>query len=155
MNGGPAVHCRAEQHLSVAKGRGRRRASAAVEFAVIVPFLTLLALGMIEVTRAIQVKDALTDAARSGCRQAIKPATASAAVQADINHNLTSAGIPNAYATITILVNGKTADALTAVKGDQVTVKVTVPVTKVGWLTPIFFSGQSVESEIVIMMRQG
>ena len=138
-------------------GRGRRlrRATAAVECAVIIPFLALIALGMIEITRAVQVKDILTDAARSGARQAIRPAAANASVTADINNNLTNANIPTAYATITILVNGKAVDALTAVKGDQITVKVSVPVTNVGWITPIFFSQSSVESETVVMMRQG
>ena len=132
-----------------------RRGAAAVEFAVIVPFLTLIALGMIEITRAVQVKDLLTDAARSGCRQAIRPATATAAVTAAINTSLTNANIPTSYATITLLVNGKAVDVLTAVQGDQITVKVAVPVNQVGWITPIFFSQSSVESESVFMMRQG
>jgi len=150
------MHSRmAKNGMTRGRGQYRRRASAAVEFAVIAPFLALLALGIVEVTRAIQVKNALTDAARSGCRLAIRPATASAAVQADINNNLTDAGIPSASVTITILVNGSPADALTAVQGDQVTVKVAVPVSQVGWITPMFFSQQSVESQTVIMMRQG
>ncbi len=136
-------------------GRGTRRGAAVVEFAVIAPFLVAVTMGMIEVTRAVQVKDILTDAARSGCRLAALPATSNSAVTANVNTILTAAGISPSLATITIRVNGKVADVITATQGDQVSVQVAVPVDQVGWVTPVFFSRQSVESETLVMMRQG
>jgi Flp pilus assembly protein TadG len=132
-----------------------RRGTAAVEFAVIASFLVLLAMGTIEVTRAVQVKDMLTDAVRSGCRLAIQPGTANAAVTANINQVLTNAGIPIADVTVTVQVNGVTADASTAIKGDRISVKISLPVADVGWVTPRFFTGTSVESETLVMKRQG
>ena len=62
-----------------------RRGAAVVEFAVIAPFLVAIMLGMFEVTRALQVKNYLTDAARSGCRIAIQPGSTTQSVTDNIN----------------------------------------------------------------------
>jgi Flp pilus assembly protein TadG len=137
------------------KPAAARHGAAVVEFAVIAPFLTMIALGMIEVTRAIQVKDVLTDAVRSSCRLAILPGSDNAAVTSNINTLLNNAGIPPDYVTITIQVNGQTADVKTAVQGDKVAVQLAVPLDKVSWITPLFFTDQSVDSETLTMMRQG
>jgi Flp pilus assembly protein TadG len=137
------------------KPAASRPGSAVVEFAVIAPFLATIALGMIEVTRAVQVKDVLTDAVRSGCRLAALPGSDNTAVTNNISTILNNAGIPPAYATITIQVNGKTADVKTAVQGDKVSVQLAVPINKVNWITPLFFTNQSVDTETLTMMRQG
>ncbi len=111
---------------------------------------------MVELGRAVQVRDMLTDAVRSGGRLAIQPGAASAAVEANINQLLANAGIPSGAATITIQVNGKSADVATAVKGDQISVRVGVPADTVGWLVNgWFFNNSMIESETLIMMRQG
>ena len=133
----------------------RRRAIAAVEFAVVAPFLVLLATGTFEVARGIIVRQVLTDAARKACRTGALPGKASAAVTADVNDILTDNSIATSAATITILVNGQTADASTAQQGDQVSVKVSVPFNKVNWTPLFFFTNASVESETLVMMRQG
>lgn len=132
-----------------------RFGSAAVEFAVIVPFLVLVSMAMIEVTRGVQVKNTLTDAARSGCRLAIQPGTTNAAVVSNINQLMTNAGIAASLVTITIQVNGKTVDVGTAVQGDQISVMVAVPVDALGWVTPRIITQQTIASETLIMMRQG
>jgi Flp pilus assembly protein TadG len=46
----------------------KRRGVAAVEFALVAPLLCMAFLGMIEVGRAIQVQQVLTNAVREGCR---------------------------------------------------------------------------------------
>jgi Flp pilus assembly protein TadG len=48
-----------------------RRGQALVEFALLLPFLLLLLLGVIEMGRAWNVKQVLTDAAREGARLAV------------------------------------------------------------------------------------
>jgi Flp pilus assembly protein TadG len=45
-----------------------RKGTAAVEFALVAPLLCGLILGMLELGRAIQVQQALTNAVREGCR---------------------------------------------------------------------------------------
>jgi hypothetical protein len=51
-------------------------------------------------------------------------------------------------------VNGVAADASTAQRGDQVSVKVSIPASQVLWLAPFFLNNQSIESETMVMMRQ-
>lgn len=46
----------------------KRRGVAAVEFALVAPVLCMAFLGMIEIGRAIQVQQVLTNAVREGCR---------------------------------------------------------------------------------------
>jgi len=50
-----------------------RRGAATVEFAVVVPIFILLMLGMIELGRALQVQQRLTNASREGARVLTRP----------------------------------------------------------------------------------
>jgi Flp pilus assembly protein TadG len=136
----------------------RRRGLAVVEFAVIAPLLVFLTLGAIELARGLMVKAVLSDAARKGCRTAVLPVGPSsgtnAAIQSDINAVLNANSITSSYATVTILVNGKAVDASTAQIGDQISVKLSVPVSRVAWITPLFLPASAIESDTLIMMRQ-
>lgn len=145
---------RALERTQCSPNRLARRGAAAVEFAVIAPFLVAIMLGMIEVTRAIQVKNYLTDTARSGCRLAVKSGSTTQAVKDNINTVLTSNGLDSSYATISVLVNNKDVDLSTANQYDQISVKISLPISKVNWLTPLFFSSTVVESESLVMMHQ-
>jgi Flp pilus assembly protein TadG len=133
--------------------RRPRRGSAAVEFAVIAPVLVILVLGMLEVTRAVQVKNYLTDAARSSCRIAIQPGKNTQNVTDNITTVLTGDGINASYATATILVNGQNVDVNTAKKYDQISVKISIPISKVSWVGLVYFTNSQVESETLIMMH--
>lgn len=132
-----------------------RRAIAAVEFAVLAPFLFTLATGAFEVGRGIMVRQILTDAARKACRTGALPGEANSNITSDVNDILSDNSVPTSAATITILVNGNSVDASTAQQGDQVSVKVAVPFNKVSWTPLFFFTNASVESETLVMMRQG
>lgn len=131
----------------------KRIGGATVEFAVIATILVTLFLGTVEVTRAIQVKNYLTDTARSGARTAIQPGTTTATITSTINSILTADGLTATDATITVQVNGVTADASTAVRGDKISVRISIPYNKVNWVTPYFIPSTSVESESLAMMR--
>lgn len=135
--------------------RKQRRGAAAVEFAVIAPFMIALAVGMMEVTRAVQVKNYLSDASRAACRLAAVPGSTTTSVQANAKQVLTNYGIDPSAATITIKVNDKAADPSTAVQNDKVSVQVSVPLSKVGWVSPYFISNTSIASETLSMLRQG
>ena len=133
--------------------RKLRRGTAAVEFAVIAPVFVTLTMGMMEVTRAIQVKSYLTDAARSSCRLATQPGSSNSTVTANINTILTSNGLNPSDATITIQVNGNTADVNTAQKYQPVSVKIAIPISKVSWVPLSIFSSSSLTSETLVMMH--
>jgi Flp pilus assembly protein TadG len=138
--------------------RYRRRGAATVEFCLIATFLLVpLLLGMFEFARAWMVKETLSDAAQKACRMGMLPARNSTDITNEVNdimHDQLPSLSPSDY-TVTILVNGAAADASTAQKGDQISVKVGVPVAKVAWTTTIFLTATTLESETVVMMRQG
>jgi len=146
---------RPESTCKSRSARGRRRAAAIVEFAMVVPLLALMLNGITEVGRAIMVRQFLNDAVRKACRTGVLPNRANSDITKDINDILKDNSIDTSIATITILVNGNAVDASTAKKNDQISVKVSVPFANVSW-TPAFFLGSSaVESETLSMMRQG
>jgi Flp pilus assembly protein TadG len=131
----------------------RRRGGAAVEFALVSPFLVAVLLGMFEISRAILVKETLSDAAQQGCRTASHTGMANSNVTADVNNVMSAAGF-SGY-TVTILVNGTAGDVANAQRYDQVSVKISVPDSQVFWVSTFFIPGNTVESETVVMMRQG
>ncbi len=70
-----------------------RRGSAAVECAVILPLVVLLALGALELGSAIVAQHTLEEAARAGCRiHTVKEATTEQ-VKEIVKQSLTNAGI--------------------------------------------------------------
>jgi len=140
---------RIQQHVRCHKRRG----IAAVEFAILAPFLVYLTLGTLEISRGIMVTQALNDAARRGCRTGIQGGTSTATIQADAQAAIKEVPIA-AATTVTVLVNANSVDASTAVHGDAITVQVSVPFSAVSWTTSIFLSGDTLVSEKVVMMRQ-
>jgi Flp pilus assembly protein TadG len=134
--------------------RAPRKGLAVVELAIIVPVLVFLTIGMIEVARGLMVKETLSNAARKGCRTGILPTGTTNSISADINQVLTDNNIASSNATITVMVNGKVVDASTAVQHDQISVKVSIPVSQVAWITPFFLPGSDIESDTMVMMRQ-
>ena len=131
-----------------------RTGAVVVEFAIVISLLVFLTLGMIELARGMMVKETLTDAARKGCRTGILPNPTNSAVTADINAVLTNNNITASSATIQILVNDKAADVSTAKSSDKISVRVSIPVSQVAWITPMFLPATDIESEIVTMMSQ-
>jgi hypothetical protein len=141
-----------------------RRAAAVVEFAVVAPFIFFLALGMFEIGRGIMIKQVLNDAARKACRKGVLPGKSNSDITAQITDILADNGLSLVTPTITIRVGaeaaapitGSVVDASTARAGlDFVSVKVGLPISKVYWISTYFLSGSTVESETVVMLRQG
>lgn len=130
-----------------------RRGVAAVEFALILPFLMVLVLGMIEIGRAIIVKEALSDAAQMGCRTAALPGKTSSDVMGHIATVMSDNGLTG-Y-TVTVQVNGTNANASAAKRNDKLTVRVSIPISQVFWVSTTFLRPTATVSATVHMMRQG
>src|SRR5208282_221193 len=64
---------RAPGRTPTAARRARRRGVAAVELAILAPFLGVLVMGMFEMGRLVMVKDILTDSVRKGGRTGATP----------------------------------------------------------------------------------
>jgi Flp pilus assembly protein TadG len=134
---------------------GPRRGAVAAEFALFLPLLATLTIGMFEVGRGILAKELLCDAARDGARAAALPNTSTADVQSEVTAVLKDHGITSPKVKVTVLVNDKAADASTAVRNDKIAVSVSIPTSEVAWTSSFFFLGsQAIQSEAVTMMRQ-
>jgi Flp pilus assembly protein TadG len=110
----------------------KRAGTTLVEFAVVIPIFLLFVFGLIEVGRAFMVTHVLTNAARAGCRQGILESSATSDVNATVSSLLTAQGIKGATTTVT--VNGVVADVSTAKPSDDITVKVSAPVSSITWV---------------------
>ena len=74
----------------------RRRAAAAVEFAVVAPLLLLFLLGIVEYGRLLMVAQITTNGSREGARYAVQADATPAEVDAYTRTYLTQAGVPAA-----------------------------------------------------------
>jgi len=156
---------------------GRRRSrlgTAAVEFALIAPLFWILIVGMFEVSRALMVKEILTDSARKACRTAILPGAgwndvANGAAGSELYDILvTDNGFTWSNITPQIIVTDTSGNSTTLTGGDTnkvlqnatwgstIAVKVSIPASATTWGPGyIFITSTEIESETVIMMRQG
>ncbi len=155
------------------RGTGRT-AAAAVECAIVSIFILAPLLGgMFELGRAMLAKETLCNAARKGCRTGIMKQYGSS----DIYNDALNIMQDNGYGTnlfnpappgggsgsgyigaINITVtdpNGNSlSDALDAPPGSTVTVQVSIPVSSVLWVSSFFLSATSLESDVIVMMKQ-
>jgi Flp pilus assembly protein TadG len=101
----------------------RRRGTATVELAVCLPLLVILALGAIEATNAIFLKERVTAAAYEGARKATTPGKTTDDATTAAQNVLTQFGISGGTITVTPAVG----TATTA--GAQVSVSISVPLS--------------------------
>src|SRR5437879_4600036 len=71
----------------------QRRAAALVETAIVLPLLLLLILGIIELGRAVMVKEILVNGAREGARAAVLASATDSGVNSVVDEYMTNAGI--------------------------------------------------------------
>ena len=107
--------------------------TAAVEFAIVAPVFFLFVFGLIELGRIVMVQQALTNAAREGCRTAVLATTVdSAEVEAAVRNYLESV-TSNASSVGKVRVTVPAGLASTA-SGTDLTVAVEVDYADVSWL---------------------
>jgi Flp pilus assembly protein TadG len=130
----------------------RRGGTACVEFALILPILLSLVLGILEIGRYIEVRQILMAAAREGARQAASGMMTDAQVVTVVTGYVQAASLPTTNLTVTVedLTNPGT-DVSQATTLDNLLVKAQLPYNKVQWSTTSFFlnSGTTIESNAV------
>jgi Flp pilus assembly protein TadG len=132
-------------------GRSKRPGVAAVEFAVILPFVMVLFLGMIEFGRVLMVQQIITNAAREGCRYAVLPGSTVSSSQTVVTTYLSNSSITLSSPSTQVTVSP---DPSTAAQGTSITVTVTVPFNSVSWLpTPLFMGGKQLRSTVVMRLE--
>jgi Flp pilus assembly protein TadG len=119
-----------------------RRGAAVAEFAIIAPLFLSLIAGVIELGRAINVVQVLTNASREGARVAsFDSTTQTSTITTAVNSYLSNDKISGATTTIS-------PSALSAVSdGQAVTVTVSIPFSSVSWLpAPFFLAGKTLQA---------
>jgi len=128
--------------------RRKRRATAAVEFAIVAPVFLLMVFGMIEYGRMVMVQQIITNASREGARTAVLDGATTDSVTAAVNAYLTSGSISGA--TVTVSPDPPS----NAQNGDPVTVTVSVPFSQVSWLPSPMYLGGTTLSSATVMRRE-
>jgi Flp pilus assembly protein TadG len=113
----------------------RRRGIAAVELAVLLPFVLLLLVGVWEVGRLVEVQQLLTNAVREGGRQASTGHKTIDQVKDDVVRYLHQNGI-KAVTTSDVTVTNVTSgiEPTLANQLDQFRISVSIPVDSVRWV---------------------
>lgn len=127
----PPPH-RTAKRLARAHPSPCRPGVSTVEFAIIAPVFVLFVLGVIEIGRGLMVVSLLNNSARAGCRVGVLDGSSDTDIGSAVATALQGQNITGT--TVTVQVNGTTADASTATSGDRITVFVSVPITSVTWV---------------------
>ncbi|MCH5377140.1 MAG: pilus assembly protein [Planctomycetes bacterium] len=124
-----------------------RAGAVTVEFALTLPIMLLLVLGIMEFGRAMMVEQMLTNAAREAARCGVLDGSSDTEVRAAVADYLATGGIAATDVTITI----DPADLTAARKGTAVSVELSVPYNSVSWVpTPWFLGNTTLSSECVM-----
>ena len=115
--------------------RNPRRGAAAVEAAVTLPILVIIAVGTIETSSVIFTKQALQSAAHECAREAAKPSATVTSVRAKLDQFSGRRNLTNVRLTMT------PADPATLRPGDTLTVRVSLPYQEFGFVTGTFTQG--------------
>jgi Flp pilus assembly protein TadG len=110
------------------------RGQATVEFALILPLLLLLVLGIVEFGRAWNLAQIATDAVREGTRKCVladNSVYTSAWIEVDIKNMMARSGVPTAASTIEFTSPGAAAGAECENSDQPVTVTYRLPY---GWM---------------------
>jgi Flp pilus assembly protein TadG len=116
---------------------GKRQGVAAVEFAVCLPFILVMLVGLWEVGRMVEVQQLLNNSVREGGRQASTASIDAAAVKQYVVNYLKTNGI-NAVSTsdvtVTNVTTGSAYDNTTVVQMDRLHIAVSIPFDSVRWV---------------------
>ncbi|HLB43628.1 MAG TPA: TadE/TadG family type IV pilus assembly protein [Gammaproteobacteria bacterium] len=100
----------------------RKRGTAALEFAVIVPIFLILVIGSIEIGWALYIQNALIDASRLGARLAVTQGASAETISISVSNYM-----QNMLASPTGIVVTTTPDPASAIRGTPIVVTVTLP----------------------------
>ena len=123
----------------------RRYGAAAVEMAFVAPFVFLLVFASFEFARMMMVRQALTNAAREGCRNAALASTLKDDRSDAVVRQQLSNVVPKANEKDILRVSVTPAFENKVNSGTRITTTVEVDCEDVSWLPPIFFRGMKIQ----------
>ncbi|MBL8794592.1 MAG: pilus assembly protein [Planctomycetia bacterium] len=139
--------------------RARRPAAAALEFAIVVPLLLLLFLGLMEFSRSMTVLGIASNASRQGARAgAVTPGNYSAVVTA-VNDALQPSGLAGLQTTEVrvnnVVVTNDVDFRLRATPGASIAVTVSIPYDRVSWVPGSRYLAGRTLAEGAVMRKEG
>jgi hypothetical protein len=118
-----------------------------VETAIVLSLIFLLVLGLIEISRLGLTSQLLSSAANSGCRVAVINGHTQDDVVSTVQSVLSSGGIGSSSYTLVT----SPSDVTTTHLGDSISVTISVPFSKVSWLsTPLFLGSATIKSSATL-----
>lgn len=134
-----------QRTLTIRDGRSRR-GTVSIEMAMVAPVIFLMVFGSIEFGRMMMVRQALTNAARDGCRNVCLVTTRKSEDGANTVIDALKGVITNA--TSTDKLNIKFSPAFTSApdRGTPITTTVEIKCSDVSWLPPFFTAGATIKS---------
>ncbi len=134
-----------------------RKGAMALEFALVVPILLSVVLGIIDFGRTIMAMDLLNNVARQGARIGALAGKTDSDITKAVDNALSAAALPargSSATVVTITVNDASVDAGTAVTDDQITVKVGAPVGSLSWLPSQWILSRTAVVQGAVTMRR-
>lgn len=136
------------------KSDRRRRGTAVVEMALVLPIFVAVVLGIIEFGRAMMVGQMVTNAARESTRLAIIDGSTNSSVTTWVKDFLQSSiGVASADVTVQITVEAAPGNPSpgnqigNALPRDLVTVRVEVPFDKVSYIPGNYLNGKKLSAQ--------
>jgi hypothetical protein len=124
-----------------------RRGATTVETAIVLSLFFLLVLAGIEISRLGLTSQLLSSAANSGCRVAVINGHTQNDVVSTVQTVLNGGGIGSSSYTMVTSPSDVTSTHL----GDSITVTISVPFSKVSWLsTPLFLGSTTITSSATL-----
>ena len=123
------------------RSRARRRGTLTVEMAMVVPVIFLMIFGSIEFARMMMVRQALTNAAHEGCRNACLVTTRDSSSSDTIVRESLNGVISNSSETESLRIVFDPSFESSPDKGTTITTSVEIDCADVSWLPPFFTSG--------------
>jgi Flp pilus assembly protein TadG len=137
--------------IHVIHRRQGRTAVAAVEFAVILPVILTLLLGIWEVGRMIEIQQILYNAAREGGRQAATGQLTNSEVQDTVVDCLSTSGLPTSNVVVTVKdLDTPANDVSNANYLDRIQITATIPIADIRWslISMVTKPGQLMTSQV-------
>ncbi len=123
-----------------------RFAIAAVEMAFVAPFVFLLVFGAIEFARMMMVRQAVTNAAREGCRNACLVTSRDTTRAHKIARNTLSGIVADSETTKIIHIEFKPPFITVPESGSEITTTVEISCDDVSWLPAFFTAGAKIKA---------
>jgi len=124
--------------------RLRRCGVATIEFALVAPFILFIIFGAVEFARMMMVKQALTNAAREGCRHATLVTTQSSDDSESFVREILKPTIANSNDSEIVTIDIEPSFTVTPESGEKIVMAIEVACSDITWLPEMFLCGAKI-----------